>query len=392
MISDKRPLLYLLSFSLVLTGCRDERTANSTPSAQETPGATATDLLAYEQNTVEVAEEQQDGVVFVTRLNQPQGTLYDPNSNPTGSEAQPSGSGSGFFIDGEGYALTNYHVIEGADQVSVRLHGSNREFPARVVGTAPDYDLALLKTEVPDDLYDPMELGDSDQVKVGQKAIALGAPFGLEFTVTQGIISAKNRVIPTGMQGIPQNSIQTDTAINPGNSGGPLVTSNGRVIGVNTQILSPGTAQSGVGQNAGVGFAIPINVAKALLTRLKAGEEISVPRIGVGGIPIQALDAATRQQLGLPDSGVLVQEVAPGGPAADAGLQVGNQRTQVGDTTLTLGGDIITEVDDRPVTTLTDVQSVLVTKQPGESVTLTVLRDGEPVELQLALTAPEGTR
>ncbi|WP_246581152.1 S1C family serine protease [Deinococcus aestuarii] len=355
------------------------------------------DRLNYEENTIEVVEQRQDGVVFVTRFDAPQTDLL---SNPFGGQAptpgpsagggiEPTGSGSGFFIDEQGYIITNNHVVSGASRVTVRLHESQREYPARVIATAPDYDLALLQAQnVPQNAYDPMVLGNSDQVRVGQKAIAMGAPFGLEFTVTQGIVSAKNRVVPIGVNDIPQNTIQTDAAINPGNSGGPLVSSRGEVIGVNTQILSPAGAATGVGQSAGVGFAVPINVAKAILPRLRAGREVGAPRIGIVGFPLQALSPQARQGLDLPDNGVLVQEVTPGSPAAQAGLRGGSREVAVPGGSLRVGGDIITRIGDQEVSTVQDLQSALIVRQPGDKVTLAVRRGGQTRQQTLTLAEP----
>lgn len=431
--------MMILTALLVLTGCRDAATgtpesgtaassasvpsasapASSTPAA-EAPGGAATtgsaspqttgtsagagssagraareaqDRLAYDENTIEVVEENQDGVVFVTRFDQAgNGGLFSESplgpSVPPGGQEVPSGSGSGFLIDDQGYVLTNYHVIQDASNLRVRLHQSEREYEARVVGTAPDYDLALLRAEGLPANVTPMRLGDSDDLRVGEKAIAMGAPFGLEFSVTQGIVSALKRVIPTGVNYIPQNSIQTDAAINPGNSGGPLVNSRGEVIGVNTQILSPAGAATGVGQNAGVGFAIPINVAKNLLPRLRAGGEISPPRIGVVTLNLQALTPAAREALDLPDSGVLVQSVEPGSPAARAGLRGGQQTQQFPDGTIRLGGDVITEIEGEEVSTVQDLQSVLIGKAPGDQVTVTVERGGQQIERKMTLTSP----
>ncbi|WP_229780912.1 S1C family serine protease [Deinococcus malanensis] len=345
--------------------------------------------LEYEENTISVTDESQNGVVFITRRNQMPGTGMDSSEAGEDASGQDvTGTGSGFFVDDQGFILTNFHVVEGAQQVTVHLPDRKREFPARIVGVAPEYDLALLQTtDIPDDLYDPLELGDSDQVRVGAKAIAMGSPFGLEFSVTQGIVSAKNRVVPTGINGIPQNSIQTDAAINPGNSGGPLLNSAAEVIGINTMILSPGTAASGTGQNAGVGFAIPINTAKAILPRLKAGETVNVPRIGVTGIPVALLPGEVRQEFNLPDDGVLVQEVSPASPAAGAGLQGGLRRLELGEAALLMGGDVITRIAGQPVTTLQDIQTALVSQQGGGTVELMIQRDGETRELVLNLAA-----
>ncbi|GGI86297.1 MULTISPECIES: S1C family serine protease [Deinococcus] len=407
------PILTLL---LLLAGCTDptESRTQTTSSTSRTattntaPGGAARDSsspsgpagqtaspdqgrLEYDQNTIDVVKDTQDGVVFVTRFDQSGGgALFSesplaPDAAPEDQEG-PTGSGSGFLIDREGHILTNYHVIQDATDIRIRLHQNERDYPASVVGTAPAYDLALLRAEaVPADL-EPMRLGDSDRLLVGEKAIALGAPFGLEFTVTQGIISAVKRVIPMGVESIPQNSVQTDAAINPGNSGGPLVNSRGEVVGVNTQILSPAGAVTGVGQNAGVGFAIPVNVVKSLLPRLRAGEEITVPRIGIVSVNLQALTPSAREALGLPEQGVLVQSVEPGTPAAAAGLRGGPRSQRFPDGDIRLGGDIITAVDGQEVSTVQDLQGVLLGKQSGDEVILTLRRDGQTLQRKLTLS------
>ncbi|BDP40854.1 serine protease [Deinococcus aetherius] len=383
-------------------GTTQGQTQGQTAQAPAASGTTTVsterlDLLNYEENTIDVVEQRQDGVVFVTRFDAPQpGLLSNPFGGPAptpgpsaGGGIEPTGSGSGFFIDDRGFIITNNHVVSGASRVTVRLHESQREYPARVIATAPDYDLALLQAQnVPQNAYEPMALGNSDRVRVGQKAIAMGAPFGLEFTVTQGIVSAKNRVVPIGVNDIPQNTIQTDAAINPGNSGGPLVNSRGEVIGVNTQILSPAGAATGVGQSAGVGFAVPINVAKAILPRLRVGREVGAPRIGIVGFPLQALSPQARQGLGLPDNGVLVQEVSPGSPASGAGLRGGSREVAVPGGSLRVGGDIITRIEDQEVSTVQDLQSALIVRQPGDEVTLTVRRGGQTRQQTLTLAGP----
>ena len=371
-------------------------TESAPPATQEQDNVARepVDLVSYEQNTVDVVERYQDGVVFVTRFDQPQRELFNPLGGRSGqNEPQPSGSGSGFFVDEDGFLLTNYHVIRDAEQLTIKLHQSKEEYQARIVGIAPAYDLALLKAEnVPRNLIRPMKLGDSSKLKVGQKAIAMGAPFGLEFTVTQGIVSATERVIPVGFsgpqaqgQGINQNVIQTDAAINPGNSGGPLVNSNGEVIGVNTQILSPAGAVTGVGQNAGVGFAVPINVAKSILPRLRAGERVEPPRIGVVGLPLQVLSPQARQRLTLPANGVLIQEVVPNSPAAAAGLRGGQRIERFSDGEIRVGGDVITAVDGQEVSRVEDIQSTLIQKQPGDRVQVTILRGDQTLQRELTL-------
>ncbi|WP_052351570.1 S1C family serine protease [Deinococcus pimensis] len=371
------------------TGTPDTTT---TATGGATTGDRPADALAYEDNTVRVVQDTQNGVVFVTRFDQ-QNNLYNPLGGGSTRDLQPepSGSGSGFFVDNQGYILTNYHVVEDAERITVRLHTSKKEYQAQVVGTAPDYDLALLRVKnVPSSSYTPMKLGDSTKLRAGQKAIALGAPFGLDFSVTQGIVSSVERTIPTGVNQIPQNAIQTDAAINPGNSGGPLVNSRGEVIGINTQILSPAGAQGGTGQSAGVGFAIPVNVAKSILPRLRAGERVSVPVIGVQSVNLADLNAQVRADLKLPEEGILVQNVVPDSPAQKAGVRGGNRAVQFPDGTLRVGGDVIVGIEGQEVSSVEDLQSVLITRKPGDRVTLRLRRGGQTVTEQLTLG--QGTR
>nr|AAF44048.1 HtrU [Shuttle vector pI3] len=407
------PILTLL---LLLAGCTDptESRTQTTSSTSRTattntaPGGAARDSsspsgpagqtaspdqgrLEYDQNTIDVVKDTQDGVVFVTRFDQSGGgALFSesplaPDAAPEDQEG-PTGSGSGFLIDREGHILTNYHVIQDATDIRIRLHQNERDYPASVVGTAPAYDLALLRARSGARRPGAHEAGGQRPSAGGRKGDCLGAPFGLEFTVTQGIIFAVKRVIPMGVESIPQNSVQTDAAINPGNSGGPLVNSRGEVVGVNTQILSPAGAVTGVGQNAGVGFAIPVNVVKSLLPRLRAGEEITVPRIGIVSVNLQALTPSAREALGLPEQGVLVQSVEPGTPAAAAGLRGGPRSQRFPDGDIRLGGDIITAVDGQEVSTVQDLQGVLLGKQSGDEVILTLRRDGQTLQRKLTLS------
>ncbi|MBB6097323.1 S1-C subfamily serine protease [Deinobacterium chartae] len=337
--------------------------------------------LENERNTIDIVRNYQDGVIFINTATQvrtldPFGSFF---GNSQGEQVQ-RGQGSGFFINDAGLALTNYHVVEGADEITVKLHRSEREFKARVIGTAPDYDLALIRVEnVPKNLYTAMRLGDSSRIEPGQKAVAMGAPFGLDFSVTEGIVSAIERVIGIGVRNVPQKAIQTDAAINPGNSGGPLLNSSGEVIGVNTQILSPSGSITGVGQSAGVGFAIPINVVKNLLPRLERGETVTGPQIGVSlfTYPLSIFSDTARRQYRLPTEGALILEVQPNSPAARAGLRGGSDRirTQLG--TLALGGDVIVAIGGERVQSPADVSRLLFDKQPGSQVRIDIVRNGQ---------------
>ncbi|MFC0617649.1 S1C family serine protease, partial [Deinococcus budaensis] len=220
-----------------------------------------------------------------------------------------------------------------------------------------------------------------------EKAIAMGAPFGLEFTVTQGIVSAVGRMIPTGVDRVPQPAVQTDAAINPGNSGGPLLNALGQVIGVNTQIFSPVRDAAGTGQNAGIGFAIPINVARSLLPRLLAGELIRLPHLGLLALNLRELAPAARRDLGLPARGLLVQTVEPGSPAAAAGLRGGARVRRFPDGTIRLGGDVITAANGRAVASVQDLQAALLGERPGVRVPLTLRRGDRTLTVPRTLPA-----
>ncbi|WP_291428664.1 trypsin-like peptidase domain-containing protein [Deinococcus sp.] len=361
-----------------------------------------------EANTVQVVKERQAGLVYVSvkessassaqaqlrqRLQQ-QLPFTLPDDGSGSGEAQ-SGTGSGFFVTGSGDIITNNHVVEGASEITVRLHGDKTEYKARVVARAPDFDLALIRAEgLPSGAARPIPLGDSDQLDVGLKAVAMGAPFGLEFSVSEGIISSLERRVPIGTKGVEQSVIQTDAAINPGNSGGPLLDSAGQVIGVNTQILTGGS-----GQSAGVGFAIPVNTVKKLLPQLQAGKGgvIQTPTLGVQFTDLSVLSAAQRKQAGLPAQGALIQKVAPDSPAAAAGLRGGaGTGTQLngqaptqgsGADTLNTDGDIITAVDGQPIGEGDDLRRAIIGKRIGDRVKLTVQRAGKTRTVDVTLSA-----
>ncbi|GGS17292.1 serine protease [Deinococcus knuensis] len=366
--------------------------------------------LQNEQNTIDVVGRFEPGLVFISTENEVMG--QDPFGMFGGGTEVQQGVGSGFFVNEAGDILTNYHVVAGeagagaAQKISVRVMGQEQSVEARVIGLAPQYDLALIRPVGLDaKLIRPIPLGDSDALKVGQKAIAMGAPFGLDFSVTEGIVSSTARQIPIGFsgsgagEGITQKAIQTDAAINPGNSGGPLLDSGGRVIGINTQIYSPSGQTTGVGQSAGVGFAIPVNTAKNLLPRLQAadGQEVRAPTLGVSAgllvrgqqqalaVGLSVLSSAGKRELGLPERGLVIGSVTPGTPAARAGLQGGTRTEAFRGGAIRLGGDVITAVDGEPVDALEDLQAGLIDRKEGDTVTLTVVRAGESREVKVTL-------
>jgi S1-C subfamily serine protease len=283
------------------------------------------------------------------------------------------GQGSGFVIDKEGHILTNYHVIADARQVEVTMH-NRKKFRATVVGTDPPHDLAVIKIEAPS--LTPAVLGDSRNLQVGQKVYAIGNPFGLAGTMTRGIVSSIRPVKEPNGATIDE-AIQTDAAINPGNSGGPLMNGHGEVIGINTMILSS------VGQNAGIGFAIPINTAKAVLNDLVTIGRVRRPALGVSTIPI---GPELAEQVGLPvDFGLLIVKVQPGGAAERAGLRGGNERAYLGNIPIMLGGDLIVAIDGENIQDQQDLAQVMNAHRAGDAVKVTVYRGKQKMEVNVTL-------
>lgn len=287
------------------------------------------------------------------------------------------GAGTGVIVDGQGYILTNNHVVDNAQTVNVTL-ASGENLSAKVLGRDPGNDLAVVKVEADKDKLVPAKLGDIEGLKVGQIAIAIGSPFGLERTVTVGVISSLGRTFATSSGTRPlRNLIQTDAAINPGNSGGPLLNSKGEVIGINTAIESP------VQGSVGVGFAVPVNAAKKALPDLMAGKAVRHPWLGISGSPVTGELAKT---LGVDPGGVYVAEVIPGGPAEKAGIKgAAGHGESTTPTEVPKGGDVILAVDGKKVNKVEEISSYLDTKSPGDTVTVTVRREGQTTEVQVTL-------
>lgn len=283
------------------------------------------------------------------------------------------GQGSGFVIDSEGHILTNYHVIEGARRVEVNT-SDKKKYAAQVVGTDPYHDLAVL--QIPARSIQPAVLGDSRNLVVGQKVFAIGNPFGLSGTMTRGIISSIRSV--RAQRGYIDEAIQTDAAINPGNSGGPLLNSRAEVIGINSMILTGGAEQS-----AGIGFAIPINTAKAVLEDLISLGHARFPSLGVRTLPIGP-DLA--DQLGLAaDSGLLVLHVDPGSGAERAGLRAGNERAYLGNTPIMIGGDLIVAIDSQEIQEQQDISHIMQKHRAGDAVTVTIYRGKRRMDVKVIL-------
>jgi len=283
------------------------------------------------------------------------------------------GQGSGFVIDKEGHVLTNYHVIADARQVEVTMH-NRKKFRATVVGTDPAHDLAVIQINASN--LTPAVLGDSRNLQVGQKVYAIGNPFGLAGTMTRGIVSSIRPVKEPNGATIDE-AIQTDAAINPGNSGGPLMNWHGEVIGINTMILS------NVGQNAGIGFAIPINTAKAVLNDLVTLGRVRRPALGVATLPV---GPELADQIGLPvDFGLLIVKVTPGGAAEHAGLRGGNERAYLGNIPIMLGGDLIVAIDGGNVQDQQDLAQVMNAHRAGDKVKVTVYRGKQKLDVDVTL-------
>jgi S1-C subfamily serine protease len=291
------------------------------------------------------------------------------------------GQGTGFILDKQGHILTNYHVIQARGaKLEVTLY-NKKKYPAQLIGADPRHDLAVIKIDSPN--LTPVVLGDSRSLQVGQKVFAIGNPFGLNGTMTRGIVSAIRPIeSPNGAR--IDDAIQTDAAINPGNSGGPLLNSRGDVIGINSMILT-----GGVEQSAGVGFAIPINTAKAILNDLVTRGHVARPYLGIrAALPI---GPELADEMGLAsDYGVLIIELTPNGPAAQAGLRGGNQPAYLGNTPIKTGGDLIVAIDDQQIQDLRDISDVMNNHKAGDNVNVTIFRGKRKMQVRVVLgEAPE---
>ena len=326
----------------------------------------APDYLSFqtedEANNIEIFREASPSVVYVTNS-----TFRRDYFNLNVQEI-PQGSGTGFVWNNEGLIVTNFHVIQNARRITITLQDQS-SWDAEVVGLEPDKDLALLRIQAPPDKLVPLPLGDSSELEVGRKVIAIGNPFGLDTTMTVGVVSALGREINSLTNRKIRDVIQTDASINPGNSGGPLLNSMGQLIGVNTQIISPS------GASAGIGFAIPVNTVKTVIPQLEQYGEVVRPTLGIQSAP----DTWARQR-GI--TGVLVVEALQGQPAANAGL-IGLQQNRRGEYVL---GDVIVEMDGNPVRNMDDLYNVLENHVPGDRVKVVTMRNQQRMEFEVALT------
>ena len=310
----------------------------------------------------QIYEDAGPGVVQVT-------TSGVESGNPFFGPQATSSLGSGFVVDRDGYIVTNYHVIENAQEIEVNFSGDDR-VRATIVGSDPSTDLAVLKIDAQSRALTPLPLGNSDDVHVGDAVVAIGNPFGLERSVTAGIVSALQRDITAPNGYTIDKVIQTDAPINQGNSGGPLLNARGQVIGVNSQISSES------GGNVGIGFAVPVNTVKEVVSQIKESGKVEHAYLGV---QMQAITPELAEGVNVPvDEGVMIVGVVEGSPADEAGLQGGDQQVIVGGRSYVLGGDVVRRADGHPVTTPDDLRSMIMEKSPGDSMTLDIHRGQSP--------------
>jgi len=327
------------------------------------PAQNASGLLEYEQNTVEVFQAASPEIVNIANLQQARVGFFADDV-----EELPAGTGSGFVWDEAGHIVTNFHVIQGADRLMISFKDGS-SLPASIVGTEPRKDVAVLKLQGKAPKIRGLTLGNSTSLQVGQKAIAIGSPFGLDQTLTSGVVSALGRSI-RGIGGVTiRDMIQTDAAINPGNSGGPLLDSRGHLIGMNTMIFSK------TGSSAGIGFAVPVNTVQRIAEQI-----IKFGRVKQAGLGIVRFDDSVNRQIGI--EGVIIRALVKDGGAARSGLR-GTSRTARGDIVI---GDIIVGIDDKPVKNYDDLYNLLEGREAGQTVKVVILRDTKKVVIEVKLT------
>lgn len=320
-----------------------------------------------EEANIRIYEEFAPSVVNIVTTT----VTYDFFYNPVPT----SGAGSGIIIDRAGNIITNYHVVADARRLDVTLYDGSR-YEAELVGLDPGIDIAVIRIKAPGAKLRPISFGDSTTLRVGQKVLAIGNPFGLEKTLTVGIVSSLGRTMRAGNGRLISGVIQTDAAINPGNSGGPLFNGSGRMIGVNTAIFSPS------GGSVGIGFAIPVNSIKRVLPDLIKNGYVSRPWIGITG---QSLDREVAAVMGLPSAGVLIADVFRGSPADKAGLRGSDKTVRVGNLVLAAGGDFVSAIDNTHIKTMDELNSYMDTKKAGDTVRLKVLRNGRNISVKIRL-------
>src|SRR6202040_1268104 len=373
---DSRGVIRLLALGLVLVlgaywagsrwGQRQPQNVGAVPVTfpEPKPG----ELVGDEVLNVKIYSQAARAVAnIVTRTLE-----YDVFMEPVPVE----GAGSGFVIDSRGYILTNFHVVQGAQAISVTL-GDRSHYDAKFIGADERNDIALVKIDPKDRKLPALTMGDSDSLLVGQRVLAIGNPFGFQSTLTTGVVSALGRTVQTGQTTVIDGAIQTDAAINQGNSGGPLLNSHGEVIGINSAIFTPS------GTTAGIGFAIPINSAKRIAHDLMTEGRVrqaflGVQTISIGGQLAEALDLPAQE-------GLLVETATKGGPAAAAGVRGGDRVIRAGMQRIAVGGDLIVAVDGQKVASPFDLNILLNRKRPGDGITLTVYRGGKKIDVPVKL-------
>jgi len=345
-------------------GQRTTTTVNAIPS----PANSQVSLDPTEAENVRIYKQAAPAIAnIVTRAVQ-----YDFFYNAVPVE----GAGSGFVIDTEGHILTNYHVVVGAQTIEVTL-GDQSRFKARYIGADTRNDIALIQINPGTHKLTPLPLGDSRNLLVGQRVLAIGNPFGFQSTLTTGVVSSLGRTVQTGENTFIDEAIQTDASINRGNSGGPLLNTRGEVIGINSAIYSP------TGTTAGIGFAIPINTARRVANDLITQGRVRRATLGVEG---RAIWPDLADALNIPvQHGILIERVTSGGPAAQAGIRGGNKTVLTGLQQLTIGGDVLVAIDGKEVTSPTDLNLILNRDSPGDTVTLTIIRDGKKMDVKVKL-------
>jgi S1-C subfamily serine protease len=359
-------LLLLIVFTVGVGwgGFTEQLLGRAEPKAEPRPILTRGDLATNEKLTIKLFREVSPSVVFITTLSLRRDWF---NLNV---QQIPRGTGSGFIWDDKGHIVTNFHVIQGSNAAKVTLY-DHSTWDAKLIGVAPQEDLAVLQIQAPHNKLQPIPIGRSSNLQVGQEALAIGNPFGLDQTLTTGVISALGREIESVTRVPIRNVIQTDAAINPGNSGGPLLDSSGRLIGVNTAIYSPS------GAYAGIGFAIPVDTVNWVVPELIAKGKIEQPTLGVVLLPAQAIANVNVE-------GAVILRVVPGSGAEQAGLR-GIQRDSLGRIHL---GDIIVAVEGRPVRNSGDLVLALERRKAGEKIKIQVLRNGQRKQIEVELGPP----
>jgi putative serine protease PepD len=357
-------------FSGVLVACAQRLfTKNNASEISLEPTVIADPSVATdEQNNIDVYRTVSPGVVFITSTSYVE-TWY-------GAYPQ-EGSGSGSIIDDQGHILTNYHVVQGANQLEVQI--DNDKYPARVIGTDRNNDLAVIQVEAPRNKLTVVKLGSSKGLQIGQKVLAIGNPFGLQRTLTTGVISGLERPLrDSAAKRTIQGAIQTDASINPGNSGGPLLNARGELIGINTAIYSPS------GGSVGIGFAVPVDTAKKIVPELIAKGHVSRPWLGTEQSPIPR---GLARQLGLPtNTGLMITAIYRGTGAAQAGLKAAVIEEDFRATYLRQAGDVILSVGGQPVASNEDIENALKDKKPGQTVELEVLRQKQRASVSVKLS------